>query len=160
MFKKWKVMQTKCVDFDVSEKRKAETPVVADGNDPNEATSLNTGKKRRIEWSCSLCQVINTSKQNLDRHLKGKKHKDRVELSNASKSSSLEEESDNDEGKAEEALLNASKTPEDSNNDEFPVDGSHKHHKFWCQMCRVGTTTEALMKEHCNGNEHMNLQRK
>lgn len=123
-------MQTKCVDFDVSEKRKAETPVVADGNDPNEATSLNTGKKRRIEWSCSLCQVINTSKQNLDRHLKGKKHKDRVELS-TSKSSSLEEESDNDEGKAEEALLNASKTPEDSNNDEFPVDGSHKHHKFW-----------------------------
>ena len=25
-------------------------------------------------------------------------------------------------------------TTEESNNDEFPVDGSHKHHKFWCQM--------------------------
>ncbi|KAL0016544.1 hypothetical protein SO802_003613 [Lithocarpus litseifolius] len=174
------VLVYNCVDFDVAEKRKAETPVVADGNDPNEAPSHSTGKKRRIEWSCSLCQVINISKQNLDRHLKGKKHKDKVAVSNASKSSSLEEESnnderkvnlallnasktsiesDNDEGKAEEAL-NASKTPKESNNDEFPVEGSHKHNKFWCQMCRVGTTTEALMKEHRNGNEHMNLQRK
>ena len=47
--KKWKVTQTKCVDFDVAEKRKVETPVVADGNDPNEAPSHSTGKKRRIE---------------------------------------------------------------------------------------------------------------
>ena len=49
--KKWKVTQTKCVDFDVAEKRKAETPVVADGNDPNEAPSHSNGKKRRIEWT-------------------------------------------------------------------------------------------------------------
>lgn len=77
--KKWKVTQTKCVDFDVAEKRKAETPVVADGNDPNEAPSHSTGKKRRIEWRIGT-------------------------------------------------------TTEESNNDEFPVDGSHKHHKFWCQM--------------------------
>lgn len=97
--KKWKVTQTKCVDFDVAEKRKAETPVVADGNDPNEAPSHSTGKKRRIEWRVGT-------------------------------------------------------TTEESNDDEFPVDGNHKHHKFWCQMCRVRTTTEALMKEHRNGNEH------
>lgn len=226
-------MQTKNVNF--VEKRKAETPVVADGNDSNEAPSHSAVKKSRIEWSCDLCQVITTSQQTLEGHLKGKKHKNKVASLNTNKIPE-DESANDDEGKknkfwcqvcrvrtnseatlkrhcngkkhqAKEALLNASKTieesngdeekkhkdklalvnggktleeveecnnerkanlallntnkaPEESSNDELLVDESQKQHKFWCQMCAVGTTSETLMKKHRDGNEHMNLLQK
>ncbi|XP_019170819.1 PREDICTED: uncharacterized protein LOC109166316 isoform X2 [Ipomoea nil] len=54
-------------------KRKAETP-------PEVAisTELPSGvpkKKAKEEWSCALCQVSATSKEGLNEHLRGKKHK-------------------------------------------------------------------------------------
>lgn len=226
-------MQTKNVNF--VEKRKAETPVVADGNDSNEAPSHSAVKKSRIEWSCDLCQVITTSQQTLEGHLKGKKHKNKVASLNTNKIPE-DESANDDEGKknkfwcqvcrvrtnseamlkshcngkkhqAKEALLNASKTieesngdeekkhkdklalvnggktleeveecnnerkanlallntnkaPEEGSNDELLVDESQKHHKFWCQMCAVGTTSETLMTKHRDGNEHMSLLQK
>ncbi len=218
-------MQKKSVNFNVAEKRKAETllvekkrkaeiSVVADGiNVSNEAPSDISGKKRRMEWSCNLCQVKTTSQQGLEDHLNGKKHKAKAALSNArktpkekesnddegkkhkakkaflnasktlkeeeesnddeeeqhkakaaflisSKTLEQEESDDGEEKKGKAALLNGSTTPEESNNDETPVDESQKHHKFWCQMCRVGTTSEAVMTGHRNGKKHMNLLRK
>jgi hypothetical protein len=192
-------MQKKSVNFNVAEKRKAETllvekkrkaeiSVVADGiNVSNEAPSDISGKKRIMEWSCNLCQVKTTSQQGLEDHLNGKKHKAKKAFLNASKTLKEEEESNDDEEeqhkakaaflissktleqeesddgeekKGKAALLNGSTTPEESNNDETPVDESQKHHKFWCQMCRVGTTSEAVMTGHRNGKKHMNLLRK
>lgn len=192
-------MQKKSVNFNVAEKRKAETllvekkrkaeiSVVADGiNVSNEAPSDISGKKRRMEWSCNLCQVKTTSQQGLEDHLNGKKHKAKAALSNARKTQKEEEESNDDEEeqhkakaaflisiktleqeesddgeekKGKAALLNGSTTPEESNNDDTPVDESQKHHKFWCQMCRVGTTSEADMTGHRNGKKHLNLLRK
>ncbi|XP_023923967.1 uncharacterized protein LOC112035367 [Quercus suber] len=143
-------LQTKNVNF--VEKRKAETPVVADDNDSNEAPSHSAVKKSRIEWSCDLCQVISTSQQALEGHLKGKKHKNKVASLNANKLP--KDESTNDgEGKKHNnkvASLNAYKIPED----ESANDDEGKKNKFWCQVCRVRTNSEAMLKSHCIGKKH------
>uniref|UniRef100_A0A7N2QYN0 Uncharacterized protein n=1 Tax=Quercus lobata TaxID=97700 RepID=A0A7N2QYN0_QUELO len=144
------VMQTKNVNF--VEKRKAETPVVADGNDSNEAPSHSAVKKSRIEWSCDLCQVITTSQQTLEDHLKGKKHKNKVASLNANKLPK-DESTNDDEGKKHKnkvASLNANKRPED----ESANDDEVKKSKFWCQVCRLRTNSEAMLKSHCIGKKH------
>lgn len=143
-------MQTKNVNF--VEKRKAETPVVADGNDSNEAPSHSAVKKSRIEWSCDLCQVITPSQQNLEDHLKGKKHKNKEASLNANKLPK-DESTNDDEGKKHKnnvASLNANKIPED----ESANDDKGKKNKFWCQVCRVRTNSEAMLKSHCIGKKH------
>ena len=134
------------------EKRKAETPVVADGNDSNEAPSHSAVKKSRIEWSCDLCQVITTSQQTLEDHLKGKKHKNKVASLNANKLPK-DESTNDDEGKKHKnkvASLNANKRPED----ESANDDEVKKSKFWCQVCRIRTNSEAMLKSHCIGKKH------
>ncbi|KAL0016543.1 hypothetical protein SO802_003612 [Lithocarpus litseifolius] len=144
------VMQSKNVNF--VGKRKAETPVVADGNDSNEAPSHSAVKKSRIEWSCDLCQVITTSQQTLEGHLKGKKHKNKVASLNANKLPK-DESTNDDAGKKHKnklASLNANKIPED----ESANDDEGKKNKFWCQVCRVSTNSEAMLKSHCIGKKH------
>ncbi|GMQ06854.1 hypothetical protein CsSME_00051288 [Camellia sinensis var. sinensis] len=163
-------------------KRKFEASIAECGDG---TPSVNVGKKIQKEWSCALCHVTVTCERHLQEHLKGRKHKAKERAlwesntkvnNNPSNSNQLVVPSghkkpnldghrdgnhekmndmDNvDNGVQQKANLEkingGAKESEMQTNLEYDF-------KFWCTMCKVGTTSEVLMTAHQTGKEHITL---
>ncbi|XP_010942069.1 uncharacterized protein [Elaeis guineensis] len=124
------------------------------------------------EWSCALCQVSATSKQGLDEHLEGKKHK-----------ANLETLVEGKKPKATEAQLHAKKIiktkkavgstsvtkvtgkslPTEGASTNGPVKNQREDKKqqtvqqkrYCCDLCKVKCNSEVMLASHLRGKKHI-----
>ncbi|XP_008790171.2 zinc finger matrin-type protein 4-like [Phoenix dactylifera] len=124
------------------------------------------------EWSCALCQVSATSKQGLDEHLEGKKHK-----------ANLEALVEGKKPKATEAPLGANKfrrtkkavgstsvtkvtgksLPTEGASTNGPVKNQREDKKqqtvqkknYRCDLCKVKCNSEVMLACHLRGKKHI-----
>lgn len=158
-------------------KRKLETPTV-DSDDG--AALAGKGKKSQKGWSCVLCQVKATCEQVMKDHLNGKKHKAKEKAmqrttnpvshrSNKSDSLTASPKPSNIVGENQDRRNVEVLSPKQQHADTDGGSGAEVKQKieelknkgtdfkFWCNMCEVGTTSEALMTAHRIGKKHMSL---
>ncbi|XP_059288653.1 UBP1-associated proteins 1C-like [Lycium ferocissimum] len=103
------------------------------------------------EWRCALCQVSATDQCGLNNHLQGKKHKRREAALGAQKdeknySISLFPKKPNSE--------EGSSGPIDNDQPSGADDLSKNAYEFWCETCKIWTTSEKLMEKHRMGKKH------
>ncbi|XP_077221867.1 uncharacterized protein LOC143855684 [Tasmannia lanceolata] len=126
---------------------------------------LPSSKKTQKEWSCALCQVSTTSKEGLNDHLQGKKHKAKeAELGMSNTGAKSMGSSATFPKKADKSMLgkkgaatnkpkaNRRKKQEEK---QQQIKGYKKRFTFFCKLCRVKCNSEFMKAEHCNGKRHI-----
>ncbi|KAK4377225.1 hypothetical protein RND71_003521 [Anisodus tanguticus] len=158
-------------------KRKAITPI----QEVAEKPSLSSAPKKNVnEWRCAVCQVSATNQDGLNNHFQGKKHKrkeatlrEQKHEKNCSigffpkkpKLIQLVESCDDmiPEKKSEEGSsgtndIDAPSLLIEDSTDDLRKNANEEHSnrafKFWCETCKIGTTSEKLMETHRIGKKH------
>ncbi|KAK6944337.1 hypothetical protein RJ641_025439 [Dillenia turbinata] len=115
--------------------QKATTPPMAT---MTELSPPGTKKRPTEEWSCALCQVTATSKEGLDEHLQGRRHKaKKVEL------------------RAQKAGTKSGTTSSMATITGLSPAGARKKPTEWCcNLCQVTATSKEGLDEHLQGKRH------
>lgn len=136
--------------------------------------SLLKERQTDANFWCQTCKIETTGEQSMKEHQNGKKHKAKLrkisgtlmdfsslpdELKNIGETTATEEDAppSNVAKMTEEIEAQDDMTEEQ---DKLLQVQKQTKLKFWCETCKIGTTSEDLMKEHQNGKEHMTLLRK
>ncbi|KAL8541758.1 hypothetical protein ACS0TY_002858 [Phlomoides rotata] len=94
-------------------------------------------KNSRQEWTCDICKVTTTSEATLNAHLQGSKHRSNFQSLKGSK-------------------IHAEDTRSSSSSDRPPEIPPNKNSRqeWTCDICKVTTTSEAMLNAHLQGSEH------
>ncbi|KAK4438081.1 HVA22-like protein c [Sesamum alatum] len=142
------------------------------------ASEVKETKNVQQEWTCALCQVTATSEKMLKDHLRGRKHKSKIE---SLKKSKLDEESTasspsaagkssaesvKGKGKAKEGSQQQSwkkteekvqsQVPSDQQNQRKPKQNgaANQQFKLWCTVCHVKLLSDVDLAAHLRGKRH------
>ena len=144
-----------------------ETGAGEDTSKEQDKLLLNKRQTNPTFW-CQTCKIGTTGEDSMKEHQKGKKHIAKLRKESGTLigiSSSLPDEAqDVGETRAMEedtSLSNAGRTEEIEAQD-YTCKGDKLIQKkrqmngelFWCQTCKIGTTSEGSMKEHQKGKKH------
>ena len=130
-------------------------------------------RQTNLKFWCQTCKIGTTSEDLMKKHQNGKKHMAKLKKNSGTlmaisslpddaqevgETTATEEDASpsNAEGN-EEIEAQEDMTKEQ---DKLLVNKKQTNLKFWCETCKIGTTSEDLMKEHQNGKKHMTLLRK
>ncbi|KAL6964206.1 hypothetical protein U1Q18_035266 [Sarracenia purpurea var. burkii] len=154
-----------------------EDTVAARGEENKVTKETNPSQKVQKEWTCAVCQVTTTSENNLNSHLRGKKHKAKCEELRSSKQAAKNKGSSssstaNDQKPTNSVSGDRSNQPKAKKQEEnVQVNGTTAQFKqkdkqkntgsgmnqpkFWCYACNVKCPSEIHLASHVKGKKHL-----
>ncbi|KAL6515363.1 hypothetical protein OROHE_018995 [Orobanche hederae] len=118
---------------------------------PENTTNPSTppANKDRQEWTCPLCQVTTTCENNLNDHLRGKKHKSMCQSLKSSKLNGQDTRPGSPTGRKDGSKQKSCRKPEERVGNQ---DGGATRH--FCFLCNVGLVGNASLSSHLKGKKH------
>ncbi|MQM03875.1 hypothetical protein Taro_036662 [Colocasia esculenta] len=121
------------------------------------------------DWSCAICQVSVTSRETLNEHLKGRRHKANAELMGIIKKTGVSTSTKRAAGPSAVVKDMVLKVSKSNVNGKHPLNEAkgisqlqkqQKAARLWCELCKVECNSDTALATHLGGKKHRTKLRK